>query len=79
MLNSIKAWVATKGGWVHVIVGAYFSLIFAYGSVPAFHTLVLSIWGSFPGWTREVGLAVIGMAALYTAPNSPKFSIRKTS
>jgi hypothetical protein len=66
MWKSITAWFASKGGFSHVVAGTWLVAVAAYGSVPAFHTLVIDMWAKTPPVFREIGLAIAGLLAWYT-------------
>lgn len=67
MWAAIKSWFEKQGGFAHVVAGVYSGAILAYGVVPDFHQLVIDIWAKTPPVAREVGLALVGVAALYTS------------
>lgn len=70
-LNSIKQWLASKGGFSHVVVGAYVALIALYAKAPAVASLLNTIYATLPAWSHEVILAVLGAAAFYSNSDAP--------
>lgn len=68
LLDRFLAWVKSKGGFAHVIAGAYLGLVALYATVPAFHSLVISINAAVPPIVEQAFAAAIGIAALYTNP-----------
>jgi hypothetical protein len=70
-LNSIKQWLASKGGLSHVVVGAYIALIALYAKAPAVASLLNTIYATLPAWSHEVILAVLGAAAFYSNNDAP--------
>lgn len=67
MWGKIKAWFETRGGFYHVVAGAWLLSVAGYTSVPAFHTLIIDIWAKTPPIAREIGLAIAGLLAWYTS------------
>jgi hypothetical protein len=61
----ITAWLASKGGFSHVVAAAYLAAVTLYASVPAFANLLNTIYGLVPAWGHELLLAVLGVAAWY--------------
>jgi hypothetical protein len=61
-------WVASKGGWSHLMAGIYGGAIGAYAAVPAFHKLVIDAWAKTPTGVIEVLSAAAGIYALYRNP-----------
>lgn len=67
MWQDIKAWFSAQGGFAHVVAAVWSGAILAYAAVPPFHQLVIDIWAKTPPGAREVGLAVVGLAAWYSS------------
>lgn len=69
--SGIQAWFAAKGGFTHVVAGAYASTVLAYAAVPAFANLLNNVYADFPVWAHELILAALGLAALYMGTKKP--------
>jgi hypothetical protein len=79
MLTSIKAWVASKGGFAHVAAALFAGAIAAYAEVPAFHSLVVSIYNLIPASGHELILALLGLMAWYKNTQSkPNITVATT-
>lgn len=59
------AWLAAKGGALHVLVVVYGGAALAYGMSPAFKELVLNAWGAFPHWLQLTFLSATQILAIY--------------
>lgn len=68
--NKIVAWFKSKGGFVHVIAGAWAFFVFAYGADPQFHNAVLALHHSLPGWVEEIVTLMVSLFALYKTWNN---------
>ncbi len=69
MMKKLQVWLAAKGGVVHVLAGAYISLVAAYASVPQFHALVQYVHAALPAWAQEVFSTALALIAFYKQPN----------
>lgn len=65
MFSVIKKWIASKGGWSHVIALAGLFCVGAYHAVPAFHALVLTLHAALPSWAQELVGVAAGLWAFY--------------
>lgn len=68
--EKFTAWLASKGGFAHVVAVVYAGAVLAYAAVPAFQQLCNSVYADFPAWAHEVLLAVFGLIAWYKT-NAP--------
>lgn len=68
-MNAIKQWFISKGGLAHVLAAAFAFLMLAYGTVPQFHALVLSIHQALPGWLQELVTTAFALWAFYKTWN----------
>jgi len=66
MFAFIKAWIAAKGGFAHVVAATYLTTIALYAGVPAFAHLLNSIYAVLPASLHELLLALFGVVAWYT-------------
>lgn len=66
MLQKIKAWFQSKGGYAHVIAAIWGGSVLAYAAVPAFHSLIITVWGVTPSALRDVLAAGIGLYTWYS-------------
>ena len=65
MLEAIKNWFASKGGFSHVVAAVFAGAMLAYAAVPEFHALVLQINAALPGWAEELGTTIIALIVWY--------------
>lgn len=72
MWQSILNWVNSKGGWSHAIVVAIAAVVSAYAAVPAFASVVNSLYALTPAWFHQVALAVVGIFLTYFNTTSTK-------
>lgn len=63
--SKFKAWLAAKGGALHVIVVVYVGAVAAYGLSPAFKEFVTGIWTTFPHTLQLAVLSVTQILAIY--------------
>jgi hypothetical protein len=63
--NKFESWIASKGGFAHLVAAIYLGAIGAYAAVPAFEQLVDNVYGVMPHWLKLVALAVVGCIAWY--------------
>jgi hypothetical protein len=63
--NEIKTWFTAQGGLSHGLAVIYLALVTLYGAVPAFTSLVNSLYSHTPSWAHEVVAALVGIAAFY--------------
>jgi hypothetical protein len=68
--NKIQAWFVAQGGLIHGLVVIYLTLVGLYATVPAFASLLNSLYASTPSFIHEVVLAALGVLAFY-AKESP--------
>ena len=68
--NKFQAWLASKGGFSHLMVVIFLTCMGLYSAVPAFANLLNSVYATLPTWAHEVILAVIGVAAFYKTTSS---------
>jgi hypothetical protein len=61
----IQDWIASKGGFAHVVAVLFLGAVSAYASVPAFASLINHIYAAMPAWAHELLLAVLGVVAWY--------------
>jgi hypothetical protein len=66
MGNAIVQWFKSKGGFAHVVAGAFSTGVAAYAFVPPFHAFVIDVWAKTPPLMREAGFAAVGLYAWYT-------------
>lgn len=77
MWQKIQQWFKDKGGVAHVIAGAWAFLLAAYALNPQFHSMVLKVHKSLPGWAEDGITLVLSLAGFYktwkaaTKPTSP--------
>ena len=64
-LDQIKAWIAAKGGFTHVVAGAITTATALYLGVPHFKLLADSAWVALPQAAKHVALAAVGIYAFY--------------
>jgi len=67
--NDLEAWLDKKGGFTHVVAGLAVTAIGAYAAVPAFHSLVMSLYAILPAWAEQIALALVGLYVWYRNPN----------
>ena len=65
MFSAIQNWFKSKGGFSHVVAALFVGAVAAYAAVPAFSSLVNSIYSAMPSWLHEVSAAVIALALWY--------------
>jgi len=65
MWDKIVAWFNSKGGFSHVVATVFTLAVLAYGSVPAFQQLCMTVYNLMPGWAHQVLLAVLGLVMWY--------------
>ena len=63
--DAIKAWFVKQGSISHAIAVIYLALVTLYASVPAFTSLVNSIYALTPSWAHQAVAALVGIAAFY--------------
>ena len=71
LINRVASFIASKGGFSHIVAVLFAGAILAYAQVPAFHGLVLHVYAALPAYDEEVVLATVGMYAWYRTSNSP--------
>lgn len=68
--NKFQAFLASKGGFTHIIVVAFLTGMTLYGAVPAVTNLFNSIYALFPPWGHQLILAIVGVVAFYKTTSS---------
>jgi hypothetical protein len=71
LINRVASFIASKGGFSHIVAVLFAGALLAYANVPAFHTLVQHAYASLPAWAEEWVMAIIGLYAWYRTSNSP--------
>lgn len=75
--NKFTAWLAAKGGVLHVLVVVYLGAVSAYGLSPAFKELVVSAWATWPHWLQLTFLSISQILAIYGIGGAVKVTSRK--
>ena|ERR1035437_4053801 len=71
LINRVASFIASKGGFSHVMALLFAGAVLAYANVPAFHTLAQHAYAALPSWVEEIATAVIGVYVWYRTSNSP--------
>lgn len=79
MVQQLKQWFQSKGGFAHVMAAIFTSLMVAYAAVPQFHTLVLQIHQALPAWLQELVTTALALYAWYKTQAAAKQSINLSS
>ena len=70
LINRFASFVASKGGFSHVVAVVFAGAVLGYAQVPAFHALVLQVYAALPAWLEQWVLAGVGLYAWYRTSNS---------
>ena len=71
LINRVASFIASKGGFSHVIAVSFAVTILAYAQVPSFHLAVMHAYAALPAWAEDWVMAIIGLYAWYRTSNSP--------
>ena len=71
IINRVASFIASKGGFSHIVAASFAVTILAYAQVPSFHLAVMHAYAAFPAWVEEWATAIIGFYAWYRTSNSP--------
>jgi hypothetical protein len=71
LINRVASFVASKGGFSHVMAVLFAGAVLAYAQVPSFRTLAQHVYAALPSWVEEIATAVIGVYVWYRTSNSP--------
>ena len=71
LINRAASFIASKGGFSHIVAVLFAGALLAYANVPAFHALAQHAYAALPASVEEVVLAIIGLYAWYRTSNSP--------
>lgn len=72
----LKAWVASKGGWEHVLVIAYTAFFLWFKMSPAFQALMLDLWTKTPAVLQSLVEAVVQILAVYGITGTAKVAVK---
>lgn len=64
-MNSIKTWLASYNITTHSVTVLAAFLFGAFYAVPQFHTLVIQIYNTLPGWVEEAVVTALALYAWY--------------
>jgi hypothetical protein len=67
----MKEFLAKYSITTHTVAAVFASLVLAYAAVPAFHSLVLSIYNEVPAQAQSVILAALGLYSWYRNGEQP--------
>jgi hypothetical protein len=70
--QQVTSWVRSKGGWAHLAVSIYLTVVLLYNSVPAFHELISKLWSTVSPDIQGVVMAVVGVVAFYASKASDR-------
>jgi hypothetical protein len=70
LINRVASFVASKGGFSHVMAVLFAGAVLAYAQVPSFHALVQQVYAALPAWLEQWVLAGVGLYAWYRTSNS---------
>lgn len=63
--QKIVAWFTEQGGFAHGVAVIYLALVTLYASVPAFASLINSLYSHTPSWAHQLVAALVGVIAWY--------------
>ena len=78
LINRVASFVASKGGFSHVVAVVFAGAVLAYAQVPAFHALVLQVYAALPAWLEQWILAGVGLYAWYRTSDSAAGTLART-
>lgn len=70
-MGTIKKWWAAHPLSMHAVVAFVTAVTTLYEFVPAFHKLLLTVYGALPSWSHQVVAAAIGIYAYYYKSGKP--------
>lgn len=74
--QQFQAWIASKGGWEHVLVALYTGFFIWFKASPAFQSLMTGLWAKTPSLLQTLLEALVQILAVYGITTTTKVAVK---